>query len=150
MYGQRLPEHDLESRETRYSPKKLYARTKREQVAITETWAARLRDRGVVVHAMHPGWVDTEGVRQWLPVFRMVTRPIIRSPEAGADTIVWLAASPQALQSTGRFWQDRGSRPTHYALGAPDHTRETRERLWDYCESLLDRRRTPAAARGAA
>ena len=37
---------------------------------ITELWARELEDRGVVVHAMHPGWVDTKGVREWLPVFR--------------------------------------------------------------------------------
>jgi NAD(P)-dependent dehydrogenase (short-subunit alcohol dehydrogenase family) len=150
MYGQRVPEDDLESAHTRYSPKKLYARTKREEVAMTEAWAARLRDRGVVVHAMHPGWVDTKGVRQWLPVFRMLTRPIIRSPEAGADTIAWLAASAEPLQSTGRFWQDRRPRPTHYAHGAPDHTRAARERVWDRCQSLFHGHRASAAAGGAA
>jgi dehydrogenase/reductase SDR family protein 12 len=137
MYGQQLPAHDLESERTGYSPKKLYARTKREEVAITEAWAARLPD-GVVVHAMHPGWVDTKGVREWLPVFRILTRPIIRSPEQGADTIVWLAGAPQALESTGRFWADRRPRPTHYALGAADHTRAEAEQLWDRCRSLLE------------
>jgi dehydrogenase/reductase SDR family member 12 len=138
MYGQRLPEEDLESERTGYGPKKLYARTKREQVAITEAWAERLRCSGVVVHAMHPGWVDTEGVRQWLPVFRALTRPIIRNPEQGADTIVWLAAAPEALESTGRFWSDRRSRPTHYPLGAPDHSAQARQRLWDYCQTAFE------------
>ncbi len=59
---------------------------------ITEGWAERLRDRGIVVHSMHPGWADTEGVRQWMPVFRAITRPIIRDAADGADTIVWLGA----------------------------------------------------------
>src|SRR5947209_512532 len=138
MYAQRLPADDLESEQTQYSPKKLYARTKREEVAITEALAARLGDSGVVVHSMHPGWVDTKGVRQWLPVFRAVTRPIIRSPEDGADTIAWLAAAPQALEATGRFWHDRRIRPTHYPLGAPDHSQADRERGWDRCQSLLE------------
>jgi dehydrogenase/reductase SDR family protein 12 len=146
MYGQRLPEDDLESAHTRYGPKKIYARTKREQVAITEAWAERLQGSGVVVHAMHPGWVDTEGVRQWLPLFRVLTGPIIRNPEQGADTIVWLGASPVALASTGRFWADRRARPTHYPLGAPDHSAEGRQELWDYCQALLERR-APAPAR---
>lgn len=137
MYGQSLPAGDFQSEETRYSSKKLYARTKREQVVIAELWAEKLAPRGIVVHAMHPGWVDTKGVREWLPMFRAVTGSIIRSPEEGADTIVWLGAAPEALESTGRFWHDRRVRPTHYLLGAsPDDPRERRA-LWDVCQALI-------------
>jgi dehydrogenase/reductase SDR family member 12 len=138
MYGQRLPGDDLESEHAVYGPKKLYARTKREQVVITEQWAQRLDGTGVVAHAMHPGWVDTKGVREWMPVFRALTRPIIRSPEQGADTIVWLGAAPEALQSTGGFWHDRRRRPTRHPLGPSEGSGKDRRRLWDYCESVID------------
>jgi dehydrogenase/reductase SDR family member 12 len=137
MYGQGLPSGDFQSEEANYSPKKLYARTKREQVVITELWAEKLASHGVVVHAMHPGWVDTKGVREWLPAFRAVTGPIIRSPEEGADTIVWLGAAPEALRSTGRFWHDRRARPTHYLLGASEDDPQDRDRLWALCQSLI-------------
>jgi hypothetical protein len=49
MYGQELPGSDLQSERTSYGPKKLYGRTKREQVVITEQWALRLKGSGVVV-----------------------------------------------------------------------------------------------------
>jgi dehydrogenase/reductase SDR family protein 12 len=137
MYAQRLPADDLESERTSYGPKKLYARTKREQVVITELCAEELAGTGVVVHAMHPGWVDTKGVREWLPVFRIVTRPIIRDPAEGADTVLWLGAAPEALRSTGSFWHDRRARPTHYALGPGEEQPEERQRLWEYCQSLV-------------
>jgi dehydrogenase/reductase SDR family protein 12 len=137
MYNQSLPADDLQSERTSYGPKKLYARTKREQVVITEQWAERLTGAGVVVHAMHPGWADTEGVRQWMPAFRAVTRPIIRTAEQGADTIVWLGAAPEALERTGCFWHDRRTRPTHYLLGASNVSPEDRHKLWDLCQSLL-------------
>jgi NAD(P)-dependent dehydrogenase (short-subunit alcohol dehydrogenase family) len=136
MYNQSLPGEDLQSEHTGYGPKKLYARTKREQVVITEQWAERLKGTGVVVHAMHPGWVDTKGVQEAMPVFLMLTRPIIRTPEQGADTIVWLGAAPEALESTGKFWHDRRPRPTHYLLGASEDTPEDRQKLWDLCSSL--------------
>jgi dehydrogenase/reductase SDR family protein 12 len=87
---------------------------------------------------MHPGWADTKGVRDWLPLFRAVTGPIIRSPEEGADTIVWLAASPEALKSTGGFWHDRHPRPTHYLLGASEDDPQDRRRLWELCQSLIE------------
>ncbi|HLY49436.1 MAG TPA: SDR family NAD(P)-dependent oxidoreductase [Solirubrobacteraceae bacterium] len=138
MYGQRLPTEDFQSDAIRYSPKKLYARTKREQVVITEMWAEELAPRGVVVHAMHPGWVDTKGVREWLPVFRALTGPIIRTPEAGADTIVWLGGAPEALRTTGGFWHDRRARPTHYLLGAGEDDLKDRRRLWDVCSALIE------------
>jgi NAD(P)-dependent dehydrogenase (short-subunit alcohol dehydrogenase family) len=138
MYGQSLPGEDFQSEETRYSSKKLYARTKREQVVITELWAEKLAPRGIVVHAMHPGWVDTKGVREWLPVFRALTGSIVRTPEEGADTIVWLGGTPEALKGTGRFWHDRRARPTHYMLGASEDDPRDRRRLWDVCQSLIE------------
>jgi NAD(P)-dependent dehydrogenase (short-subunit alcohol dehydrogenase family) len=137
MYGQRIPPGDPQSEQTGYSAKKLYARTKREQVVITELWAAELADQGIVVHAMHPGWVDTKGVRDWLPIFRAVTGPIIRTPEEGADTIVWLGGAPEALDRTGLFWHDRRPRPTHYLIGAGEDAPEERRRLWQVCRSLI-------------
>ncbi len=137
MYSQSLPAGDLQSEQASYSPKRLYARTKREQVVITEQWARELAGTGVVVHAMHPGWVDTEGVRNWMPAFRKVTRLIIRDPEQGADSIVWLGAARLPLHSTGKFWMDRRIRPTHYRLGAGEDSDQEREELWRYCRTLL-------------
>ena len=139
MYGQGVPAGDLESARSSYSGKKLYARTKREQLVISEQWATRLAGTGVRVHVMHPGWADTKGVREWLPVFRAMTRPIIRTPQEGADTIVWLGAAPESLHATGEFWHDRRTRPTHYRLGASDDAPEVRQALWDYCSEQVRR-----------
>lgn len=140
MYTQRVPADDLESKRSRYRPKQVYARTKREQLVITEQLAQELNGTGVVVHAMHPGWADTKGVRQWMPVFRAITRPIIRDPAQGADTIVWLGSAPEALETTGDFWQDRRRRPTHYLLGAGEDPPEARRKLWNLCQSLVQAR----------
>ena len=38
---------------------------------------------------MHPGWASTPGVDASLPTFSKVMRPLLRSPEQGADTLVW-------------------------------------------------------------
>jgi dehydrogenase/reductase SDR family member 12 len=136
MYSQALPGDDLQSEKATYSPPKIYARTKREQVVITEMWAERLKGTGISVHAMHPGWADTKGVQDALPLFRVITRPIIRDLDAGADTIVWLGAAPEAHTSTGGFWHDRRRRPTHYLLGASAESEADRQRLWDLCVTL--------------
>jgi dehydrogenase/reductase SDR family member 12 len=136
MYSQSIPAGDLQSERASYNPNTLYARTKREQVVITEQWAERLDGTGVVVHAMHPGWVDTKGIQDALPGFLKLVRPIIRTPEEGADTIVWLGASPEPLASTGGFWSDRRLRPTHYRLGAGEDSAAARAEVWAACERL--------------
>ncbi|MFF4818877.1 SDR family NAD(P)-dependent oxidoreductase [Kitasatospora sp. NPDC001309] len=140
QYGQRIPAGDVESQRTRYGPKKVYARTKREELVITEEWARRLAGTGVHVHAMHPGWADTKGVRQWMPLFRAMTRPIIRTPDEGADTVVWLGSAPEAVHSTGLFWHDRRPRPTTYALGAGPESHASRQELWDHLAALAAQR----------
>jgi dehydrogenase/reductase SDR family protein 12 len=135
MYTQKLRVDDPQNERGQFDGPNAYARTKRAQVILTELWAERLADTGVVVHSMHPGWVDTPGVRSSLPRFYEVTRPLLRTPAQGADTIVWLGAAGEPGRGSGRFWHDRRPRPTHLL----PHTRETppeRERLWAACERL--------------
>jgi NAD(P)-dependent dehydrogenase (short-subunit alcohol dehydrogenase family) len=97
-----------------------YARAKRAQVVLAARWGARLAADGIVVHAMHPGWAATPGVHESLPRFERVLGPLLRSPDEGADTIVWLAAADEPAGSTGRFWHDRRARPTHYLPGTAE------------------------------
>ncbi|MFJ9611582.1 hypothetical protein ACIRS1_35130 [Kitasatospora sp. NPDC101176] len=132
----RVEQRSTSFRPRRCRPSPVYARTKRQELVITEEWARRLDGTGVHVHAMHPGWADTEGVRQWLPVFRALTRPVIRTPEQGADTVVWLGAAPEAVQCTGLFWHDRRPRPITHALGAAADSPATRRELWTHLTAL--------------
>ena len=114
---------------------------------LTGLWAQRLQGTGVVVDAMHPGWVDTPGVRSSLPQFYKATSRLLRTPQEGADTIVWLGAAPQPARSTGGFWHDRRQRPIHRVPWTKE-TAEDRERLWAECERLSGWRdtRIPATA----
>jgi NAD(P)-dependent dehydrogenase (short-subunit alcohol dehydrogenase family) len=107
MYLCGIDVDDLQNARGSYDGSRAYARAKRGLMMLTEHWADQLAGSGVVVNAMHPGWADTPGVRRSLPGFHRVTRAVLRSPEQGADTIVWLAAAPEAGQVSGKFWLDR-------------------------------------------
>lgn len=134
MYTQRIDVDDLQS-ENGYRGSVAYARTKRGQVILTEMWAEAEAESGVVVHAMHPGWADTPGVATSLPRFRRLAGPLLRTPEEGADTIVWLAAADEPGGTTGLFWLDRRPRPT-YRLPGTRETPADRVRLWDELSRL--------------
>ena len=135
MYTQGLHVDDLQSGGGRFRGTVAYARTKRMQVVMSELWAWRLDGTGVVVNSMHPGWVDTPGLRGSLPGFHRVVRPLLRTPGQGADTIVWLGSAPQASQVSGSFWFDRARRRTHLLPWGAESD-EDRGRLWTEIERL--------------
>ncbi len=135
MYAQPLRIDDLQYEQGDYNGTAAYARTKRMQVVLSREWAERAYADSVISHAGHPGWADTPGVSSSLPLFRTLTRPLLRTPEQGADTFVWLAAAERPGLVTGRFWHDREIRPEHYLA----RTRETgpdRTALWEACQRL--------------
>ena len=39
------------------------------QIALTEKWAEKYKDKGVGFYSMHPGWAETPGVAKSLPDF---------------------------------------------------------------------------------
>jgi dehydrogenase/reductase SDR family member 12 len=129
MYTQPLRLDDLEYVRGEYRGMAAYARTKRMQVELAREWGERLAGQGVVVHSVHPGWADTPGLEDSLPRFRSLAKLLLRTPDEGADTIIWLAAAPQAGTSTGRLWHDRRARPFDY-LGRTATTATEREVFW--------------------
>ena len=80
------------------------------------------------VNAMHPGWSDTPGVQKSLPLFRRLTRLVLRSHAEGADTVVWMAQANQAALSTGKLFLDREPRST-YLLGNNVESDDARKAL---------------------
>ena len=135
MYAVGLPDsskgHGPELPDAKYDGTKQYAIAKRTQVTLNEMWAEKFPT--ISFHAMHPGWADTPGVASSIPTFRTVTKPILRSADQGADTIVWLAAGEPV--GSGRFWCDRESRPIHRlpATKRSDNA-AAREALWAHVE----------------
>ena len=132
MYSQGLDVDHLEMDEDRYKGATQYARAKRAQVELLGLWAERLAPTAVA-HAMHPGWADTPGVEASLPTFRKITGPALRTPNQGADTLVWLLWADEPAQTSGKLWLDRRQRSTVHLPGTAT-TDEERERLWSWVE----------------
>lgn len=113
MYGARLDLDLLEARSpASHDGLRAYAQHKRAQVELTRYWN-RQGDGHPLACVMHPGWVDTDGVRSALPTFRRTLRRVLRSAEEGADTALWLAATRPAAPPVGGIWLDRQLEDEH-------------------------------------
>ncbi|KAJ0063661.1 hypothetical protein NL108_004788, partial [Boleophthalmus pectinirostris] len=104
MLVQKLRIGNLQSDRGRYDGTMVYAQHKRQQVVLTEQWAKA--HPNIHFSVMHPGWVDTPTVANAMPDFHRSMRSSLRSPEQGADTVLWLAVSEAAAKNpNGRFYQ---------------------------------------------
>ena len=146
MYTQRIHVEDLQSAHGEFDGATAYARTKRAQVILTEQWAERLKGsgRGGSRDASRLG--GHPGPQSSLPRFYGATRRLLRTPQEGADTIVWLGAAPEPARCSGGFWHDRRERPTHRVPWTRESAAD-RDRLWAECERLSGWPDIPATTR---
>ena len=140
MYSVGLPQassnQSLQMSVSKYNGTKQYAIAKRAQVTLNEMLAQRYPEIEFV--AMHPGWADTPGVQQSIPLFRKLTAPILRTTNEGADTIVWLSCVHPLPGTNGTFWSDREVRPTHKTPQSRKlDTEANRLALWSQVEQLI-------------
>lgn len=144
MYTERFDIETLELPAEHYDGVRAYARAKRAQVVLAHEWARRWAAAGVASYAVHPGWVDTPGLAAGLPSFAHLG-PLLRRPEEGADTVVWLAAggarmpagkgAPAGAPAEDGFWHDRRRRREHYLPWTRPRTTSGDEgrQLWAWC-----------------
>ncbi|WP_428265210.1 SDR family oxidoreductase [Haliangium sp.] len=121
--------------ERSYRAMSAYCTSKLANVLFTRELARRV-DGGVSVHCMHPGAVRSNFGSTASPLFKNLVKligPFMRSPERGADTIVWLASAPEGAASSGGYFVDRTEkRPSRAA-----RDEETARRLWAESERLV-------------
>ncbi|XP_076833528.1 DHRS-12_like_SDR_c-like domain-containing protein [Brachyhypopomus gauderio] len=115
MLVQKLRTGNLQSQRGRYDGTMVYAQNKRQQVVMTEQFAKA--HTNIHFSVMHPGWVDTPMIANTMPDFHSSMKERLRTPEQGADTLVWLAVSEAAIaKPSGRFFQDRKTTAPHLPL----------------------------------
>ena len=125
---------DLQSKK-KYRGFPVYGMTKLANIMFTYELAERLEGTGVTATCMHPGAVNTRfGTNNRGPMtllFRAF-KPFMRTPEQGADTVIWLAASPDVEGVSGRYYADRKAIEPKKIANDP----EARRRLWEESERL--------------
>ena len=125
---------DVELKRRPYGGRLAYAQSKQANRMWTWALARRLEGRGVVANAMHPGFVASELFQKSGGLLGKAVSIYstlgARTPEEGADTILWLAAAEEAAGLTGRFFADRRERPCAFRGPAEE------EALYALCASM--------------
>jgi retinol dehydrogenase-12 len=112
-----------------------YANSKLANILFTRELARRLDGTGVTANCAHPGVVRTGFGRQARPVLKLgitIARPFLLSPERGADTIVYLASSPDVAGQSGGYYVKRQRREPSAA--ARDEA--TARKLWEISQEM--------------
>jgi NAD(P)-dependent dehydrogenase (short-subunit alcohol dehydrogenase family) len=112
-----------------------YSNSKLANILFTRELAGRLEGTGVTANCLHPGVVRTGFGRDARPLMRVgitIARPFMLSPERGADTIVYLASSPDVAAKTGGYYIKRQLREPSAAARDDGLAR----RLWAVSEDL--------------
>jgi len=110
-----------------------YGETKLANILFTAELARRLQGTGVTANAFHPGFVATGFNRNNGVLMRLgmaISRPFARSPQKGAESLVWLVDAEDASQLNGAYVFDRRS----VAPSPAAQDVEAARRLWQISE----------------
>lgn len=117
--GARLDIDDLQSAKRKYNGLRTYGSSKLANLLFTRELARRLQGTGVTANALHPGFVATRFGDASGGLIQFVIGPakyFAISPEKGAETIVYLATSPDVAGTSGKyFYKCRPSTPSRAA-----------------------------------
>ena len=132
--GARLDFDDLQSTKS-FSAIGVYGRSKLCNILFTRELARRLAGTGVTANCLHPGVVATrfgENAGGLLGFVMPLVKRLSISPEQGAETIVYLASSPEVEGVSGLYFAKCA--PKAPSAAAQDDAAAAR--LWEISERL--------------
>lgn len=130
-----LFEDDLAWEHRRWNGVSAYEQSKQANRMLGWAWAKRLEGTGATINVAHPGGVATNIAHRQTGLWGVLARLAFRTqrtPEMGADTLVWLAASAEVEGKSGGFYKDRRLIPCHYREDVP-----RLEALWARCQAQI-------------
>jgi NAD(P)-dependent dehydrogenase (short-subunit alcohol dehydrogenase family) len=135
----RLPFDDLQLARS-YSPMDAYGSSKLANILFTRALAKRLQGMSVTATCMHPGFCRTNFGRDndfsswpWLkPIFWLASQ-FARTAEKGAETLIYLASSPEVQGASGGYYFDH----TLILPSSAGQDDDAAERLWQVSEQLV-------------
>jgi len=122
--------------ERKFNPLNAYAVSKLCNILYSFKLAEELKGTGVSVNCLHPGAVATSfgsSGGSLIKTLALLSKPFMLTPEQGADTLIYLASSPEVEGLTGKFYMHRrAANPPGVA-----YNYYLQQRLWAACENMV-------------
>jgi retinol dehydrogenase 14 len=132
--GATLEFDDLQG-ERGYDSTRAYSQSKLANILFTYELSRRLRGTGVTANCLHPGVIGTRLLADYMGVPAAggaLARTFGATPEQGADTVIYLASSPEVEGVSGKYFERR--RPRRSSPESYDEA--AARRLWQLSEQL--------------
>jgi retinol dehydrogenase-12 len=120
----------------RYSGWRAYCQSKLANLLFTYELARRLEGTGVTANAMHPGFVATGFGRNNRGLFALLIRLAqltALSPEQGAETLIYMATSPELESTTGTYFVKKRS----VTSSRESYDQTAAQRLWQLSVEMI-------------
>ncbi len=122
--------------EKKFNGWQAYSDSKLENVLFTIELARRLEGSNVTANCLHPGFVKTafgSGNTGFVASLLSLAQNLVAiTPEAGADTIIYLASSADVDGVTGKYFEKRKAKTSSPA----SLDQATQKKLWDVSAKL--------------
>lgn len=123
--------------EKKYGGQKAYSQSKLANVLFTYELSRRLEGTGVVANCVHPGVVNTNfgnTASRGFRIFVWFLRPLMRTPEKGAETALWLATSEEGQKLNGKYVVDKKPKTSSKA----SYDLSISKRLWEISAKMVN------------
>jgi len=128
---------DLQGKQN-YSGWQAYGQSKLANILFTYELARRLEGTGVTVNALHPGFVATNFGANNAGILGAIVRRFMNlfsiDVETGAQTSIYLAASPEVEGVTGKYFVKQKA----VASSKISYDETTAKKLWEINEEMTD------------
>ena len=132
-----MMDFDNLNKENGYNSLSTYGESKLANILFTYELSRRLKDTHITVNCVHPGVVRTRFGESGSPIFRFlvkISRWIYLSPEKGAETVIYLATSPDVENETGKYFIKE--KPVRSSTES--YNRELARKLWEVSAKLTN------------
>jgi NAD(P)-dependent dehydrogenase (short-subunit alcohol dehydrogenase family) len=125
--------------EKKYNSVKAVKQSKLADILFTYELARRLKDTDIIVNCLHPGAVATSSIdnnpdiSSFIKCAYKFIRPFLKTPEEGAETIIYLATGNDLERITGKYFIDNKIA----ASSAASYDENLASELWMVSEQLI-------------
>lgn len=131
-YAHKLGSLDFEDLqcEKKYGPFRAYGQSKLALIMFTYELANRLEGTDITVNALHPGAIRSDLARHFnwfIRGFYSAAKIFMKGTKKGAETSIYLAASPEVEGTTGKYFSNKKEKKS----SKESYDIEATKKLWE-------------------